>query len=68
MNFTTIDPADLNSPRRELSNGGLGIVVALLVRWQNDFLSAHIGYPIQLRRYVAILAKLQSLTLRNCLV
>ena len=30
-------PADLNSPRQELSNGGLGIVVALLVCWQIDF-------------------------------
>ena len=27
-----IDPADLNYPRREFSNGGLGIVVALLFR------------------------------------
>ena len=43
-----IDPADLNSPRRELSNGGLGIVVALLVRWQIVFLSAYTGGPIQL--------------------
>ena len=32
-----IDPADLNSSRQELSNGGLGIVVALLVCWQIDF-------------------------------
>ena len=31
MNFTKIDLADLNSLCRELSNGGLGIVVALLV-------------------------------------
>ena len=31
MNFTKIDPANLNSPREEFSNGGLGIVVALLV-------------------------------------
>ena len=30
---------DLNSPHRALSNGGLGIVAALLVPWQNDFLS-----------------------------
>ncbi len=37
------DPKDLDSTRRELSNGGLGIVVALLVRWQNNFLSAHIS-------------------------
>ena len=28
---------DLNSPRRELSSDGLGIVVALLVRWQINF-------------------------------
>ena len=48
MNFTKIDQADLDSPRRELSNGGLGIVVALLVRWGINFLSARIGHPIQL--------------------
>ena len=30
-------PKDLDSPRQELSNGGLGIVVTLLVRWQIDF-------------------------------
>ena len=47
MNFTKIDPADLNSPCRELSNGGLGIVVTLSARWEIDFLSAHIGRPIQ---------------------
>ena len=29
--------ADLNSPRQELFNGGLGIVVTLLVRRQIDF-------------------------------
>ena len=29
MNFTKIVKADLDSPRRELSDGGLGIVVAL---------------------------------------
>ena len=37
MNFTKINPADLNSPRQDLSNGGLGIVAALLVLWQIDF-------------------------------
>ena len=31
MDFTKIDQADLDSPRWELSNGGLGIVVALTV-------------------------------------
>ena len=30
MNFTKLDQADLDSPRRELSNGGLKIVVALI--------------------------------------
>ena len=38
MNFTKIVKADLDSPRRHLPNGGLGIVVTLLVRW-------HINYP-----------------------
>ena len=28
--------AESDSPRRELSYGGLGIVVTLLVRWQID--------------------------------
>ena len=32
IHFTKIDPADPYSPRRVLSNGGLGIVVTLLVR------------------------------------
>ena len=40
MHPTKIVTADLDSPRRELSNGGLGIVVALLVRPGIDFLSA----------------------------
>ena len=40
MNFTKIDQADLGSPRREPSNGGLGIVVALLVRWGINFVCA----------------------------
>ena len=32
MDHTKLDQADLDFPRRELSNGGLGIVVTLLVR------------------------------------
>ena len=40
MDFTKIDKADLNSPRRELSNGGLKSVVTLLVCWKFIFLSA----------------------------
>ena len=31
MNFIEIVKVDLDSPRRELSNGGLGIVVALSI-------------------------------------
>ena len=45
---TKIDPEDLNSPRRDFSNGGLKSVVTLLVRWQINVLSARIGRPIQL--------------------
>ena len=33
MDFTIIVLADMNSPRQDLSSRGLGIVVALLVRW-----------------------------------
>ena len=40
MTFIKLNQADLDSLRRELSNGGLEIVVALLVRWQIIFLSA----------------------------
>ena len=40
MDHTKIDQSDLNSPRRELSNGGLKSVAALLVRWQIDVLCA----------------------------
>ena len=36
-----INPEDLNSPRRELFNGGLGIVIVPLVRWKIIFLSVH---------------------------
>ena len=37
LDFTKIVTADLNFPRQELSNGGLGIVVTPLVCWQLDF-------------------------------
>ena len=37
MNFTKIVKADLDSPRRELSNGGFEVVVALLVRSRTIF-------------------------------
>ena len=48
MTFTKLNQSDLDSPRRELSNGGIGIVVTLLVRWQIDFLLDYTGGPIQL--------------------
>ena len=43
--------ADLDSPRQELSSGGLRIVVALSVFPAIDLLSARIGRPIQLYFY-----------------
>ena len=46
--FTKIYHSELNSPHWELSNGGLGIAVTLLVRWEIDFLSARIRRPIRL--------------------
>ena len=54
-----MDRRESDSPRRELTNGGLEsvIVIAPLVRWQIDFLSARIERPIQL--YIKSLAKSQ---------
>ena len=43
MDHTKLDQAHLDSPRRELSNGGLGFVVALLVCWQIIFVCVHWG-------------------------
>ena len=40
MTFMKMNQAGLDSPRREFSNGGLEIVVVLLVCWQIIFLSA----------------------------
>ena len=48
MNFTKIDQADLDSPCQELSNGGLGIVVAFPVCSGIEFSRACTGGPIQL--------------------
>ena len=47
INFTKIVKACLNSPRQEFSNGGLGIVVVLLVCRQIDFFAcvSLIGIP-----------------------
>ena len=48
MNCTKMYQADLDSSCRDLSNGGLRIVVALLVCWQIDFSCVSTGGPIQL--------------------
>ena len=48
MTFTKMNKADLESPCRELSNGGLGIVAVLLVRWKIDFSCASRSSAIQL--------------------
>ena len=45
---TKMYPEDLNPPHRELSNGGLVIVVAFLVRPGNDSSCVSTGGPIQL--------------------
>ena len=46
MAFTKIDRADLDSPCQEFSNGGIVIVVALLVCWQIDVSCVSTGGPI----------------------
>ena len=66
MTFTKIDPADLDSPRRELSNGGLKSVVTLLVRWHVIFVGSYwtsnpaVGsfqmLEVSLRRFSCIVA------------
>ena len=43
-----MDQTESDSPRRELSNGGLESVVTLLDRWQIDFVSTRIGRLIRL--------------------
>ena len=48
MNFTKIVKADLDSSCRELSNGGLGIVIALTVFPAINFSCGSTGGPIQL--------------------
>ena len=49
MDHTKIGTAYLNFPRRELSNGGLGFVVALLVRPEINFSRVSTGGLIQLQ-------------------
>ena len=52
INFTIIYHEDLDSPHQELSNGGLGVVVTLLVCWQIDVLSDYTWGSIQLYIYI----------------
>ena len=49
MDHTKMHPKDLDSPRRELSNGVLGIVVALGAFSGIDFVCVYFGRPIQLQ-------------------
>ena len=48
MNCSKIVKADMESPRQELSNSGLGIMVALLVRPGIGFSCVSTWGPIQL--------------------
>ena len=41
MDLTKIVKADLNSPRRELFNGGLKSAITLLVRWHIFFVGSY---------------------------
>ena len=43
-----MDRTESDSPRREISNGGLGIVVSLAVRWEIDFSCASSCHSIQM--------------------
>ena len=47
MDQTKLYQVDLDSPRRDLSNGGLGFLVALLVYSGINFLCVCSGGPIQ---------------------
>ena len=63
MTFIKLNQADLDSPRRELSNGGLKSVVTLLVRWQINFLSAQ---TLTLNPAVDIFLRCSKILLPNC--
>ena len=54
MNFTNIVKADLDFPRRELSNNGLGIVITLLVRRYIIFVCASTGGSNQLQPFYVL--------------
>ena len=56
-----IDRTELDSPCRELSNGGLESVVNLLVRWQINYSCASAGKAIQLYGRASVLCQNLSL-------
>ena len=58
-----MDRKDLDSPRRELSNGGLESVVTLLVRWQIDYLCASTGSTIQLYNVQYVTSNILSMSM-----
>ena len=58
MDKIKLNPKDLDSPCQELSSGGLGIVVALLVRSGIDFSCVFIGGSTQLYDLCQICAHL----------
>ena len=62
---TTIYPEDLTSPCQEFSNGGLGIVVALLVCSRINVSSVSTGGPIQL--YILNWSPTERTTVSNML-
>ena len=62
MDPTKMTHTYLGSPRRELSNGGLGILVALLVRRQIIFLCVSTGGPIQLYFYTYSIIVLRTIS------
>ena len=66
MIFTKLVKADLDSPRQELSNGGLGIAVALLVHSGMDFcVCVHWG-PMRRRRVDAMVWR--TILLISCII
>ena len=63
INFIKICQADLNSPCPELSNGDLGIVVALLVCWQIVFCAFLLGVQFSCTIFRRLSRKYLSLLL-----
>ena len=54
MTFIKLDQADLDFLRRELSNGGLKIVVVLLVRWQIIFVGSDLMFNLAVHSFLVL--------------